>query len=139
LPDSRYAEDAHSRSGCDVKQPEERETMKRLLLGLTIAGLGLVGCTKSVERAERDVQRAHDQAVRNIERKQEELQDTKRDADDRVAQRERRLEDTARQETDKIRKEERELDKAWWLVGGTDQPPWRRVRGPSRPAHNTGA
>ena len=74
----------------------ERETMKRFLVGLTIAGLGFVGCAKSVEKAERDVQRAHDQAVRNIERKQEELQDTKRDADDRIAQKERRLDDTAR-------------------------------------------
>src|SRR4051812_19453940 len=52
-----------------TRAPQKREeTMKRLLVGLAIAGLGCTGffgCTKSVERAERDVQRAHDQAVRN--------------------------------------------------------------------------
>src|SRR4029078_10646736 len=90
----------------------EGNTMKRILTGIAVVGLGLVGCAKSVERAERDVQRTHEQAVQNIERRQEELRDEKRNASERIAQRERRLEDTARQETDKIRKEERELNDA---------------------------
>jgi hypothetical protein len=88
--------------------------MKKLFLTITlVAGLPLLGaCTKSVNQAQHDVQRAHDRAVQNIEQKQQELNDTKRDAVDRIAQKERRLEDTARQETDNIRKEERALDDA---------------------------
>jgi hypothetical protein len=82
------------------------------LLALT-AGLPLMtACTKSVERAERDVQRAHDQAVQNIERRKEELDDTKRDAQDRIARKEHRLQETAQQETERIKKEERALDDA---------------------------
>jgi len=59
------------------------------------AGLPLVGCTKSVQKAETDVQRAHDQAVTNIERKQQDLEDTKRDAADRIARKEERALDDA--------------------------------------------
>jgi len=95
-------------------QSKMRQAMKKLLgAALVAAALPLVGaCAKSVDRAQRDVQRTHDQAVQNIERKQEDLQDAKRDAEDRVAQKERRLEDTVRSETDKIRKEERALEDA---------------------------
>src|SRR5947199_9091311 len=87
--------------------------MKKFFFVLALAaGLPLAGCTKSVEKAERDVQRAHDQAVTNIERKQQDLEETKRDAADRIARKEERLQDTARQETNRIKKEERALDDA---------------------------
>src|SRR5947207_10062368 len=86
-------------------QRKTRLPMKKFLCLIAICSfLPLIAaCTKSVERAQRDVQRAHNQAVQNIERKQEDLQDTKRDAADRIARQERRVEDTARQETDKVR------------------------------------
>jgi len=88
--------------------------MKKFFFVLALAaGLPLMtACTKSVQKAERDVQRAHDQAVHNIERKQEELEDTKRDATDRIARKEARVEETARQETERVRKEERALEDA---------------------------
>src|SRR5689334_9354612 len=87
--------------------------MKKFFFVLTLAaGLPLVGCTKSVQKAESDVQRAHDRAVTNIERKQQDLDDTKRDAADRIARKEERLEETKRTEIDRIKKEERSLDEA---------------------------
>jgi hypothetical protein len=72
----------------------------------------VAGCTKSVERAQRDVQRAHNQAVQDVERKQQDLQETKRDADERVARQERRVEDAARRGNDEIIKEQRQLEDA---------------------------
>src|SRR5262245_39036183 len=95
-----------------LRYRKEGNNMKRILVGIAVATSGFLGCAKSVERAQRDVQRTHNQAVRNIEKKQEELRDEKRDAEERIAQKERRLQDTAREETDKVRKEQRSLEDA---------------------------
>jgi hypothetical protein len=88
--------------------------MKRILyLACIAASTCLFGaCAKSVERAQRDVQRAHDQAVRDIHNKQEDLQQTRQDAGERVARQERRVEDAARRGNENIIKEERELEDA---------------------------
>jgi len=88
--------------------------MKRMLyLACFAASLCFVGaCAKSVERAQRDVQRAHDQAVRDVENKQADLRHEQRDSNERVARQERRVEDAARRGTDNIIKQERELEDA---------------------------
>src|SRR5207302_9250979 len=69
-------------------------------------------CTKSVDRARQDVQRAREQAAQEVQQKQHELEDTKRDAAARIAQKERRVQDAAREANEKIIKEERQLDDA---------------------------
>lgn len=88
--------------------------MKRLLyLTCLAAGACLLGaCAKSVERAQRDVQRAHNNAVQDVQNKQADLRHEKQDASERVARQERRVEDAARQGTENIIKQERELEDA---------------------------
>ena len=88
--------------------------MKRTLYMICIAaGICYVGgCAKSVERAQRDVQRAHDEAVQDVQQKQADLRHTRQDANERVARQERRVEDAARRGTENIIKEERKLDDA---------------------------
>src|SRR5262245_11464804 len=113
LPEGSHAADSHfSPAALWARHRNKGNTMKGILVGIAVVGLGFLGCTKSVERAQRDVQRTHDQAVRNIDKKQGELRDEKRDAEERIAQKERRLQDTTREETDKVRKEQRQLDDA---------------------------
>jgi hypothetical protein len=88
--------------------------MRKFLFLLAVAvSVPLAGaCTKSVERAQRDVQRAHNQAAQDIRDKQADLDATKRDAADRIAKQERRVEDAAREANEKITKEQRELEDA---------------------------
>jgi len=88
--------------------------MKRMLYLVCIAaGACLMGaCAKSVERAQRDVQRAHDQAVKDVEQKQADLRHARVDANERVARQERRVEDAAREGNKNIIKEERQLEDA---------------------------
>jgi hypothetical protein len=88
--------------------------MKRILhlACIAMSVCCVTACTKSVERAQRDVQRAHDQAVRDVQDKQQDLRQTKQDAGERVARQERRVEDAARSGTENIIKQERELQDA---------------------------
>src|SRR4051812_20839357 len=88
--------------------------MKRILyVACLAAGACLVGaCAKSVDRAQRDVQRAHNDAVQDVQNKQADLRQEKQDASERVARQERRVEDAARQGTENIIKQERELEDA---------------------------
>jgi|SRR4029079_1649546 len=88
--------------------------MRKIVYVLTIAAsLPLVGaCTKSVDRAQHDVQRAHDRAAQDVREKQADLEATKRDAADRIARQERRVEDAARRGNDEVRKEQRDLEDA---------------------------
>jgi hypothetical protein len=88
--------------------------MKRILY-LTCIGLSayfFVGCAKSVDRAQRDVQRARDEAAQDIHRKQMDLKETQQDASERVARQERRVEDATRQGNENIIKQQRELEDA---------------------------
>jgi hypothetical protein len=87
--------------------------MKRFLFVImTAAGLPLLGCAKSVERAQRDVQQTRQQAADNVRQEQRELQDTRQDAAERVARQERRVEDAAREGNKEITQEQRELEEA---------------------------
>lgn len=88
--------------------------MKRIfcLLCLTAMTITFGACAKSVEKAQRDVDRAHDQAVRNVQQEQKDLRETQRDANERIARQERRVEDAARQGNEKIIQEKRELEDA---------------------------
>jgi hypothetical protein len=88
--------------------------MKRLfyLVGITAAAVTFGACAKSVEKAQRDVDRAHDQAVRNVQEEQKDLRETQRDANERIARQERRVEDAAREGNEKIIQEKRELEDA---------------------------
>jgi len=86
--------------------------MKRLLCVGLLAPAMPLGCTKSVNQARHDVDRAHDQAVKNVDARQRELNDEKRRSEERIAQKERRVEDAARDGNDKIIKEERSLEDA---------------------------
>jgi hypothetical protein len=95
----------------------------------------LNGCTKSVDRAQRDVQTAHDRAVDKVQKEQADLQDTKRDAAERIARQERRVEDAARQGNKEVTKEQRELEDAQRAEVKRDIPE-RSVTIPAdRPAH----
>ena len=86
---------------------------KFLFLCTLAASLPFAGaCTKSVERAQHDVQRAHEKAAQDVRDKQTDLDETKRDAADRIAKQERRVEDAAREGNEKITKEQRELEDA---------------------------
>ena len=88
--------------------------MKRLFyLACFAASACLFGaCAKSVEKAQRDVENAHNQAVRNVQQEQKDLRETQRDANERIARQERRVEDAARQGNEKIIQEKRELEDA---------------------------
>jgi hypothetical protein len=69
-------------------------------------------CTKSVERAQRDVQRAQDQAAQDVHNKQMDLKQTQQDASERVARQERRVDDAAREGHENVIKQQRELEDA---------------------------
>jgi len=88
--------------------------MKKLLHLVCIAvSACLIGaCAKSVERAQRDVRQAHDQAAQDVHRKQMDLKETQQEASERVARQERRVEDAARRGNENIIKQERELEDA---------------------------
>src|SRR3982751_1037992 len=89
----------HATTTSVLQRVQERSIMKRLfgLLCITALTVTFGACAKSVEKAQRDVDRAHNQAVRNVQQEQKDLQETQRDANDRVARQERRVEDAARQ------------------------------------------
>src|SRR6476620_12285334 len=89
-------------------------TMKRMfyLACLAASACFFSACAKSVEKAQRDVEKAHDQAVKNVQQEQKDLRETQRDANERVARQERRVEDAARQGNEKIIQEKRELEDA---------------------------
>jgi hypothetical protein len=91
-----------------------RLIMRRLLCVLAMtASLPLIAaCTKSIDRAERDVRRTQEQAAENVRREQRELEDTKREAAERIAQQERRVEDAARDANKEVIEERRELEDA---------------------------
>jgi TolA-binding protein len=88
--------------------------MKKFLWVLAVAaGLPLVAaCTKSVDRAQRDVQRARQEAVQDVRKEQHDLKETERDAAERIARQEQRVEDAARKGNEEIIKEQRELEDA---------------------------
>ena len=88
--------------------------MKRFLFSVVaIVSLPLVGaCTKSVDRAARDVDRAQQQAARDVREEQRELEDVKRDSSERIARQERRVEDAARRANEQVIEEQRELEEA---------------------------
>jgi len=87
-----------------------RKLLHLVVIAATVPFFG--ACTKSVERAQRDVQRAHDRAAQDVERKQRDLEETKQDAADRIARQERRVEDAARRGNEEITKEQRDLNDA---------------------------
>jgi phosphoenolpyruvate-protein kinase (PTS system EI component) len=87
--------------------------MKKLFsLVLIAAGGTIFGCAESVEKAQRDVRTAHQDAVQDVRKEQQDLEDVKRDAAERIARQERRVEDTARSEQENIIQEKRELQDA---------------------------
>lgn len=88
--------------------------MKRIFSLACIAGAACLfgACAKSVDKAQRDVQDAHNQAVRSVQQEQKDLRETQRDANERIARQERRVEDAARQGNEKIIQEKRELEDA---------------------------
>jgi hypothetical protein len=88
--------------------------MRRFLFAAaTIGCLPLVAaCTQSVENAARDVDRAHDQAVRNVDEEQRDLEDVKQDSAERIARQERRVEDAKRAGQEQVVEEQRELEDA---------------------------
>jgi hypothetical protein len=87
--------------------------MRRLIcLIAVVAGIPLLGCTQSVERAQRDVRTAHENAAQNVREEQKDLEDVKRDASERIARQERRVEDAAREGTKDIIEEQRDVEDA---------------------------
>jgi cell division protein FtsL len=86
--------------------------MKRFLFVIAVAGLPLLGCAKSVERAQHDVQTTRQHAADKVRQEQRELQDTRQDAAERIARQERRVEDAAREGNKEITKEQRDLEEA---------------------------
>jgi hypothetical protein len=88
--------------------------MKRMLYLACIAARACLcgACTKSVERAQQDVQRARNQAAQDVQNKREDLRQTQQDAGERVARQERRVEDAARRGNENVIKQERELEDA---------------------------
>src|SRR5262245_14501707 len=88
--------------------------MRRLfvLIGV-LAGLPLIGaCTKSGDRAQRDVSRERQEAAQEVGREQRELRDEQRAASERIARQERRVEDEAREGQREITQKQRELEDA---------------------------
>ena len=88
--------------------------MRKLFVVIAVlAGLPWIGaCTKSVERAQRDVDRARQHASENVRQEQRELRDEQRDASERIARQERRVEDAAREGQREVTQEKRELEDA---------------------------
>ena len=88
--------------------------MRQTLFTAAIAALLplFAACTKSVERAERDVDRARMNAAENVRQEQRELQETRQDAAARVARQEQRVEDAARQGDEQVREEQQDLREA---------------------------
>ena len=85
---------------------------KLMCLLIVVAGIPLLGCTQSVDRAQQDVRTAHDNAVQNVREEQKDLEDVKRDASERIARQERRVEDAAREGTKDVIEEQRDVEDA---------------------------
>jgi hypothetical protein len=88
--------------------------MKKLFVLIVVAaGLPWVGaCTKSVDRAQRDVDRERREASQEVAREQRKLNDEQRAAEERVARQERRVQDEVREGQREITREQRELQDA---------------------------
>ena len=112
--------------------------MKRMFyLSCLLAGAGLIGgCAKSVERAQRDVQEAHQAAVRDVQKEQADLRETQRDANERIARQERRVQDAARQGTENIIEEKRELEDAQRAEARRDANDNNNFNSPSSPIND---
>src|SRR5262245_13183454 len=78
----------------------EEQVMNKFFLGLALAAALplLASCTKSVEKASRDVQRAHEQAVKNVEGQQKDVEQAQRNADQQIAKEQRDVDETAARE-----------------------------------------
>jgi hypothetical protein len=83
-----------------------------MVLAVAASGVMLAGCTKNVDRAQRDVERARDQAAQEVREEQRDLEEVRRDAAARVARQERRVEDAARRGNEQVIEERRELEDA---------------------------
>jgi hypothetical protein len=92
----------------------EEPAMKKIICVLTLsAALPLVSaCTKSVEKAQRDVQRAHEQAVDRVTVEQRKAEDARMAAEQKLSEAKRDVEEVARRENEKVIKEERALEDA---------------------------
>ena len=76
--------------------------MKKIICGLMLAaGLGLAGCTKSVDSEIKDVRDAEKNAAKNITDKQRELQDTKVEEGKKITEEKREAVDAINREADK--------------------------------------